>query len=428
MDSILTTTPAAPAAVKARLPDSMPGGSSFGRGRAMELQDGSLESPCIPCRQGPGAACALPLDASGPQGQRAAAIQSVLALDDVSHRFGARLAVDSVSLSIMPGEIVCLVGPSGCGKSTLLRLAAGLETLQQGRVSINGSVIADSRSSLPPEKRGIGLVFQDYALFPHLSVLDNVRFGLSRRPMAEQRERALTALRQVGMDSYAAAYPHALSGGQQQRVALARALAPNPAVLLLDEPFSGLDARLRETIRDQTLHVLKQSGAATLLVTHDPEEAMFLADRIALMRDGRVIQLGAPVELYTRPACIFAASFFGEVNRLSGTVRSGRVETPIGPVPAPGLGDGTAVTVLIRPEGVRLSQDIGIWPASLARVEASRLLGRTSLVHLHMPDGQGGAVHLHARMPGQFLPPEESHVSVALDPQQAFVFPVSAPI
>ncbi|HYE51156.1 MAG TPA: ABC transporter ATP-binding protein [Azospirillaceae bacterium] len=367
---------------------------------------------------------ALPVDALGPVQPRAAAGFPALTLEDVRHRFGAKVAVDGVGLSIAAGEIVCLVGPSGCGKSTLLRLAAGLEELQEGTVSIGGTPIAGPGYALPPERRGIGLVFQDYALFPHLNVLDNVRFGLYRLPAAEQRERALASLRQVGMEAHAASFPHALSGGQQQRVALARALAPNPAVLLLDEPFSGLDARLREQVRDETLHVLKRSGAATMLVTHDPEEAMFLADRIALMRDGRLVQLGTPADLYMRPVDSFAASFFGEVNRMAGTVRAGRVETPVGAVPVAGRAEGEAVQVLIRPEALRLSDEPAGGPElpNLARVEAARLLGRTSLVHLRVHDGRGGTVHLHARVPGLFLPEEGSHVSVALDPRQAFVF------
>lgn len=372
----------------------------------------------------------VPLDALGPGQSWPAIARPALTLDRVSHRYRAKLAVDDVSLSIAPGEIVCLVGPSGCGKSTLLRLAAGLETLQQGTIGINGQTIAEPAAALPPEQRGIGLVFQDYALFPHLTVLDNVRFGLNRLPAAERMTRSLAALAQVGMQDYAAAYPDALSGGQQQRVALARALAPNPAVLLLDEPFSGLDTRLRETVRDQTLHVLKQSGAATMIVTHDPEEAMFLADRIALMREGRLVQVGAPTELYTRPVCIFAASFFGEVNQLRSRVTEGRVETPVGAIAVPRLTEGEEVDVLIRPEGLHLSlaeQMPGPQVGNLARVEASRLLGRTSLVHLEVPDGRGASLHLHARVAGHFLPAEGSHVCVRLEERQTFVFPVRHP-
>ncbi len=354
----------------------------------------------------------------------AAAAADALSLDGVSHAYETVLAVDSVDLSVRPGEIVCLVGPSACGKSTLLRVAAGLEDLQRGVVRIGGRVVADRSRSVPPEKRGVGLVFQDYALFPHLTVLDNVRFGLTDLSGLARRRRALDSLRQVGMEDQAEAYPHMLSGGQQQRVALARALAPVPRVLLLDEPFSGLDTRLRAQVRDETLHVLKQSAAATLVVTHDPEEAMFLADRIVLMRDGRIVQSGAPVDLYCRPVDAFAAGFFGEVNHIPGTVGAGVVETPFGPIAADGLTEGRPVEVLIRPEGLHLRADgEAVNGVVLGRVEAARLLGRTSLVHLSVDDGAGGDLHLHARMPGQFLPGEQTHVSIALDRSQAFVFP-----
>ena len=328
------------------------------------------------------------LDAAGPRHRTASAPSEALALDHIRHRYAGMTAVDDVSLSIAHGEILCLVGPSGCGKSTLLRIAAGLEALQRGTVRINGQVVADDTGCIPPERRGVGLVFQDYA--------DH--------------------------------FPHALSGGQQQRVALARALAPDPAVLLLDEPFSGLDARLREQVRDETLHVLKRTGAATMLVTHDPEEAMFLADRIALMRAGKLVQLGSPVDLYNRPADGFAASFFGEVNRIDGIVRGGAVDTPVGRV-ATDLPEGSAAQVMIRPEALSLSPLDGAGNAAvpnIARVMASRLLGRTSLVHLSIPDGRGGC-HLHSRMPGQFLPREETHVAIMLDARQAFVFPAKDP-
>jgi iron(III) transport system ATP-binding protein len=344
-----------------------------------------------------------------------------LELSRIAHRFGRVTAIDDVDLAVMPGEIVCLVGPSGCGKSTLLRVAAGLEELQAGTVRIDGRVVAAPGMSLPPERRGIGLVFQDYALFPHLTVLDNVRFGLP--PGNGQRARAIETLRQVGMEAFGDAYPHMLSGGQQQRVALARALAPQPRVLLLDEPFSGLDTRLRGQVRDETLHVLKRNGAATMIVTHDPEEAMFLSDRIALMREGRIVQIGSPVDLYCRPVDAFAASFFGEVNRLRGVVREGRVDTPLGPVDATHLPEGTSVEVLVRPEAMALSLNPTGEAPIRGRVEAARLLGRTSLVHLSVPNGDGAKIHIHARMPGQFLPPEESDVAIRLDPAQTFIFP-----
>lgn len=371
---------------------------------------------------------AVAADASAPTPVTAYA-EEALALAGVSHTYGRKCAVDGVDLTVAAGEIVCLVGPSGCGKSTLLRVAAGLEDVQSGEVRVRGRCVAAPGRGVPAERRGVGVVFQDFALFPHMTVAENVRFGLSGLSAGAQRARAIACLGQVGMAEYADAYPHALSGGQQQRVALARALAPEPAVLLLDEPFSGLDTRLREQVRDETLHVLKAAGTATLLVTHDPEEAMFLADRIALMDGGRMVQVGSPADLYLRPVDAFAASFFGEVNEIDASVRDGHVETPLGRIPAQGLADGAAARVLVRPEGLTLAspnETLARLP-TLGRVEAARLLGRTSLVHLSVPGGDGRTLHLHARMPGIFLPADGSHVSVVLDPRQAFVFPAGGP-
>ena len=351
---------------------------------------------------------------------------STLTLENVSHAYGELLAVDDLSLSVAPEELVCLLGPSGCGKTTALRLAAGLEPLQRGRVLMDGKPVAGEGADLPPEERNVGLVFQDYALFPHLSVIDNVAFGLTRLNGAERYKRAGGVLAQVGMADYARTYPHALSGGQQQRVALARALAPSPKVMLLDEPFSGLDAQLRHLVRDETLHILKKSGAATLMVTHDPEEAMFMADRIALLREGRLVQLGRPDDLYLAPNDAFVAGFFGEVNRLEGVTREGRVATPFGAIDAAGLGEGTPVEILIRPEALKLSAlEPGAGPrAGSARVMAARMLGRSSLIHLSVAVANGHDLHLHARIPGRFLPPEDQILEVQLDRSQTFVFPL----
>ena len=356
--------------------------------------------------------------------------EAALGLEEISHSYGALPAVSAFSLGVSAGELVCLIGPSGCGKTTVLRLAAGLEPLQRGRITIGGQIVAAAAASLPPEVRGVGLLFQDFALFPHLSVRDNVGFGLRRLAATERRRRIAEALEQVQLADYANAYPHMLSGGQQQRVALARALAPAPKVLLLDEPFSGLDVTLRREVRDQTLHVLKSSGVATLMVTHDPEEAMFMADRIALMRAGRLEQVGPPSALYFRPLNRFVAGFFGEVNAMPGRVVGGAVATPLGPVPAPDFPEGAAVEVLIRSEGLLLgalavagSQR----PIGRARVLAARLLGRTSLVHLELDRSGEEPLHLHARVPGPFLPAEQTALPVAIDPGLAFVFAAPPP-
>ncbi len=350
-----------------------------------------------------------------------------LGLERVTHHYDKLRALDAVTLAVEPSEMFCLVGPSGCGKSTLLRIAAGLEELQQGRVLIADQLVADPGFSRPPEARGVGLLFQDYALFPHLSVGANVAFGLVKRPAAVRRKRVAQVLEQVGMGAYAGAFPHMLSGGQQQRVALARALAPEPRLLLLDEPFSGLDTQLREQVRDDALRVVKASGAATVLVTHEPEEAMFMADRIAVMRAGRIEQVGSAADVYDRPANGFVAGFFSAVNRLAGRVSGGRVATPFGPVAAPAaLGEGCSVEVVIRPEALKLSLG-GVGGQGGARVTAARVLGRSSLVDLRL-EPHGGAVSpaFRSRMPGRFLPPVGSPVDVLLDPVQTFVFPAES--
>ncbi|MBS9403882.1 ABC transporter ATP-binding protein [Halomonas sp. TRM85114] len=351
---------------------------------------------------------------------------NVLTMEGVRHSFDGLPAVKGIDLHVAPGEVVCLLGPSGCGKTTLLRIAAGLETLQQGRVSLNGQTIAESRKRhLPPEKRNVGLAFQDSALFPHLSVLQNVTFGLKRLSGEERTARAMGLLKQLGIAGYAEAYPHTLSGGQQQRVALARALAPAPALMLLDEPFSSLDARLRDRIRDDTLHVLKQVGAGALLVTHDPEEAMFMADRIALMRDGAIVQTGTPKELYCSPRDPFVVTFFGEVNQLDGVVSGGQVVTPVGKVEADWLPEGETVQVLIRPEALRVTERHDL-PASRhthSHIVMAKLLGRSSLLHLCAHGEDGREAHLHARIPGVFLPAEGQQVDIHLDTSQVFVFP-----
>ena len=348
----------------------------------------------------------------------AAASDTGLVLQHVTHRFGWALAIDNLSLKAGPGEIVCLVGPSGCGKSTTLRLAAGLEPLQSGAVRLDGRVMADGRIDIPPERRGIGFVFQDLALFGHLSVAQNVGFGLRHLPATERAKRVGDVLARVHMGRFADAYPHMLSGGEQQRVALARALAPRPRLMLLDEPFSGLDTRLRDAVRDETLALLHAAGAPALFVTHDPAEAMRMADRIVVMRGGRLQQTGDPDTIYHRPANAFVAAFFGPVNTLAARVRQGRAETPLGQVAAPGLADGTAVQVVARCEGLR----VGAAGGRPGVVIASRLLGAFSEVTLAV---EGLTAPVLAQMQGQ-APQAGETVLVAFDPRHIFLFATEA--
>ncbi|KAB1072132.1 ABC transporter ATP-binding protein [Methylobacterium planeticum] len=290
----------------------------------------------------PAPAIAAPADADAP---------ARLALSGIGCRFGPVRALDRVCLTAWPGEILGLLGDSGCGKSTLLRIVAGLERPDRGEIRFDGRRIDPET---PPEARGVGLMFQDYALFPHLSVAENVRFGLNRLPRREAEGIAAARLAQVGLGHRAASYPGTLSGGEGQRVALARALAPGPRILLLDEPFSNLDRRTRDRVRADTLAVVRAAGTTTLLVTHDPEEALAFCDRIALMRDGRVVQAGTGADLYERPVSRFAARFFGDLVEMPGRCRGGRVDTPFGPLPAPGLPEAAPARVCLRPEAIRL--------------------------------------------------------------------------
>ncbi len=345
-----------------------------------------------------------------------------LRIEAVSHRYGREPVLRGLSLDIARGEIVCLLGPSGCGKSTSLRVAAGLEPIQEGRVEIAGKEVARPGFSVPPEHRRVGLMFQDYALFPHLRVIDNVAFGVREGDKAAKHRVATELLGRLGVDGYARDFPHVLSGGEQQRVALARALAPRPVVMLLDEPFSGLDRRLRDRVRGDTLDVLRELSVATLLVTHDAEEAMLMADRIALMRAGAIVQSGSAAELYERPESAFAASFLGDVNIIEGTMQGGTVETPLGPLGAP-LQDGCRVRVFVRPEGLRLTS-AGEPNADGVEAEIieSHLLGPVSLVRLKV---NGAEQPLTARSDNGALWKAGKTVRIRLDPARSFVFPAS---
>jgi iron(III) transport system ATP-binding protein len=274
----------------------------------------------------------------------------MLVVEQLSVRFGAVTALHDVSFTVARGEIVCLLGPSGSGKSTLLRLIAGIDRPASGRILIDGTEVAGPEAFVEPEARRVGMVFQDYALFPHLTVAANVAFG------ARGRERAgAELLARLGLERLAGSYPHMLSGGERQRVALARAMTPQPRILLMDEPFSSLDSRLREDVRRQTLAFLRETGTTTVIVTHDPDEALRIADRIALLDAGRLVQIGSPQELYAAPRTLFAARFFSEIAALPGTCRDGRVDTALGSFAAARVTPGARAFACLRPEHLTLA-------------------------------------------------------------------------
>lgn len=347
-------------------------------------------------------------------------------------QFDGRTVVDDVSLAIEAGQVTCLLGPSGCGKSTTLRIIAGVDMQDRGTIHVDGALVCDTVFRVPPERRQIGLMFQDFALFPHLSVADNIAFGLPRDSAGRAR-RTGELLERVSLSGFGPKFPHELSGGEQQRVALVRALAPRPRILLMDEPFSGLDERLRDGIRDDTLALLKEEGTAVLLVTHEPHEAMRMADEIALMRKGRIVQRGAPYNIYNAPVDREAAAFFSDINILRSRVRGALTGTPFGDFLAPGLADGTDVEIIIRPQHLKIDFDrAGRGPnptpadgtAARAAVMRARFMGRESLVEFKLDDG--GQV-LKATVPGVFLPKAGTVMWLMIRRDRCFVFPLHGP-
>ena len=356
------------------------------------------------------------------QSHAASTTSSALAVSGLRHVYGSHVAVDDVSWQAGAGEAVCLLGHSGCGKTTLLRLIAGLEVPTAGRVLLDGQTVSGPDTFVPPERRRIGLVFQDYALFPHLSVLDNVRFGLPDRRGPDSRALAEAALARVGLARHAGSHPHMLSGGEQQRVALARALAPQPRVLLMDEPFSNLDRRLRDQVRDDTMALLRESGTTAVVVTHDPEEALRIADRIVLMHAGRVAQEGSPEVLYHQPASLFAARFFSDLNRIPGQRDARGIATALGLFPATGPADA-ASDIYLRP------QDIHLVPAADDDTTAGQItrrvfLGHGQALHVRVPGLPDDLLLWHA---GGHAPATGDSVHLRPDRARAFRFPAGIP-
>ncbi|KAB7616268.1 ABC transporter ATP-binding protein [Amylibacter sp. SFDW26] len=350
-----------------------------------------------------------------------------LELQDISRVYDGQAVVDGLSLRLNAGEVTCLLGPSGCGKSTTLRIAAGVDKQTTGRVLIDGQSVSGHAGHMPPEARNIGLMFQDFALFPHLDVERNVGFGI-KSSRSSKKARVKELLQKVDLDGYQSKYPHQLSGGEQQRVALARALAPKPQVMLMDEPFSGLDDRLRDDVRDATLELLKAENTAVLMVTHEPEEAMRMADQIALMRNGKIVQAGAPYNIYNAPVDKAAAAFFSDVNVIKGLVKNALTETPFGQFLTPGMVDGTEVEIIIRPQHLKLDFDrkgrgpnptVAEGVPARGMVKRARYLGHQSLVEFMMDYDQSV---LKVLMPGVFLPKPDTPLWLSMRRDRCFLF------
>ncbi|HEX2576227.1 MAG TPA: ABC transporter ATP-binding protein [Aquihabitans sp.] len=306
-----------------------------------------------------------------------------LQVEHATKRFGATVAVDDVSFDLADGELLVVVGPSGCGKSTLLRSVAGLEALDEGVIRIGGEVVDDGRRRVDPERRSVGLVFQDHALFPHLTVADNVAFGMRDVRGAERRRAVAELLELLGLGGMGDRYPHEVSGGERQRVSLARAIAPRPALLLLDEPFASLDPTRRAQVRADVVRLLRQAGTPAILVTHDQAEALAVGDRIAVVHDGRLQQVDAPVAIYGRPANRFVAGFMGEARFLPLRAEGEGLGTALGPVRADRPVRASSLAVL-RPTDVAFSRDV----AGDATVERAEYQGATWTYELRLASGE----------------------------------------
>ena len=307
----------------------------------------------------------------------------------VTKSFGDVVAVDDVSFQLMPGEVVSILGASGCGKTTLLRLIAGFEALDTGEMRLQPNFVSDAEHHLPPERRNIGMVFQEYALFPHLTVGQNVAFGLHGRARSEQGSLTRDALELVRLEGLERRYPHELSGGQQQRVALARTLAPSPIAVLLDEPFSNLDAGMRQEVRQEVEAILRGKGIAAIFVTHDREEAFAFADRVGVMSEGRLEQIDAPNVLYRTPVSPEVARIVGDCEFLVGVARGGVAETAVGKLTyvceAGAVADGTELLLMVRPQDVEVDAD----DSGDCEVVALEYRGGETMLTIGMPGGDG---------------------------------------
>jgi iron(III) transport system ATP-binding protein len=330
--------------------------------------------------------------------------RTVLELDGVSKRYEDTAVIEDLSLSVREGELLTLLGPSGCGKTTTLRLIAGLERPSEGIVSLEGEPVAGEERFLPPERRDVGVVFQEFALFPHLTARENIAFGIEDLPKSSRERRVDELLELVGLNAHGEKYPEELSGGQQQRVALARSLAPEPRLLLLDEPFSNLDVDLRVEMREEVRRILKEAGVTAVSVTHDQEEAMSISDRVAVMYEGRIEQVGRPEQVFQHPESRFVASFLGHASFLAGTVDGDVVHTGLGDVALERIHgltrdyDGSDIDILVRPDDVACSRPDGATNGDCnGEVVHRRYLGPTVLYRVELASGDTiGVMHNHA--------------------------------
>ena len=346
----------------------------------------------------------------------------ILDVKNLHHSYGEVEALNNLNFSIKDSSIVSVLGPSGCGKTTLIRVIAGLESVQKGEIFLEDNIVANNNLNTPPEKRPISYVFQDFALFPHMTVLENISFAAGSKSNKKQLIDQVINLSKV--ENFLDKYPHSLSGGEQQRVALARSIAVQPKLLLLDEPFSDLDINLKREIIDDTLHLINSLESSAIVVTHNAEEAMFLSDTILVMEKGKLLQIGTPHEIYFKPSNLYVASLFGETNIFQSKIIDNTCLTPLGRIKVSNLSNNQDVDVVIRPEAIKLNLEKSplLNPNSGVVVD-SKFLGNSAIIHMTVNDERNNKHHIHSKVMGNFLPPPASSVSVTLDEDHVFIFP-----
>ena len=345
----------------------------------------------------------------------------ILDVQNLTHYFDNIKALDNINFKIEKNSIVSILGPSGCGKTTLIRLISGLEEIQKGKIYLHGSLAAHKKINKPPEERSISYVFQDFALFPHMTVLENIRFAASSQKNKKQLAEQVISLAKI--NNFLDKYPHQLSGGEQQRVALARSIAVQPKLLLLDEPFSDLNTSLKKDIIDDTLHLIKSLESSAIIVTHNAEEAMFISDQIIVINNGVIVQMGTPYEIFYKPKNSYVASLFGETNLYKAEVSDGYCYTPIGKIQTKNFSSGQKVDIVIRPEALILSKEKSPLISEVNGVVVdSKFIGNHAIIHMTVSNSSGEKFHMHSKVSGDFLPEPASSVSIKLDNRYIFVF------
>ena len=347
---------------------------------------------------------------------------SALKINNLNHKIKNSEILKDISIETEEDKIACILGPSGSGKTTLLKLIAGLEDTQKGEIYIKDKLVSSSNTHIKTEERDIGFLFQDFALFPHLTVKENLKFAINGNADANIEINEIMKL--IKLPNSLKKYPHELSGGEQQRVALARSIISKPKLLLLDEPFSNLDLSLREEIRDDTLHLLQKFNISVIIVTHDPFEAMFISNKIYILKqNGSIVQSGSPNDLYNNPISSYVAEFFGETNKFSGIVKNSKVQTAVGEISINSNLESRKVDIHIRPQAIKLSKEKTPVNGIKGTVMASKLMGSYSFIHLSVLNNNNDIIHVHSHMPPNFNPKQSTAVGIEIDTEKIFVFP-----